>query len=114
MGIEREVLEFIIVPPFNERASIYNDREKLSGFLRTKFPGYAFTVVAVAPVDDEDEFNVIPVMSFLDDEGRMRMCVYPSLLLMGAIARECETFMDAQRKHPNVQSPIRLVSARVQ
>jgi len=92
MDTEREVLEFVIVPPYNDRRAIFEARERLSCFLQQKFPGYTFTIVAVAPVDDEDEFNVVPVMSFVDDTGRMRMCIYPKIMFMADIAAACRTF----------------------
>ena len=87
----REVTEFIIVPPYNARDAVCRAKERFTDFLTQKFPGYAFKVVSVAPVDDEDVFNVIPVVSF-DDEGEMRMCIYPKLQLVADIARACSKF----------------------
>ncbi|MGR9476971.1 hypothetical protein [Rhizobium leguminosarum] len=92
MAIEREVLEFVIVPPYNERDAICRAKERFTSYLIERFPGYDFKVVPVAPVDDGEDFNVIPVMSFIDDEGRMRLCVYPKLWFMAAIARACAEF----------------------
>jgi hypothetical protein len=89
---EREVTEFIIVPPYNDRDAICRAKERFTAFLAARFPGYAFKVVPVAPVDDEEDFTVIPVMNFVDDEGRMQMCVYPKLWLMADIGRTCQEF----------------------
>lgn len=99
MTTERDVLEFIIVPPYNDRDAICRAKERFTHFLSAKFPGYTFRVVPIAPVDDEDEFNVIPVMSFVDDEGRMRMCNCPKLWLLHEIADACQKFDVSGRRH---------------
>ncbi|WP_245290298.1 MULTISPECIES: hypothetical protein [unclassified Shinella] len=77
MGIEREVLEFIIVPSSAKRAEVLAAKERMEAYLGNRFPGYSFKVAQFAPVGDEEEFCILPVMNFLDGEGVSRMCTPP-------------------------------------
>ncbi|WP_174015546.1 hypothetical protein [Rhizobium rhizogenes] len=92
MGIEREVLEFVIVPPFEQRAAVAAAKERLENYLSMRFPGYAFQVGPFAPVGDDEEFCVLPLMNFVGDDGTIYMCTQPNRWLMKEIADACRQF----------------------
>ncbi len=92
MTIEREVLEFIIVPPFEQRAAVSTAKERFENYLAGRFPGYKFRVGPFAPVGDEDDFCVLPIMNFLGDDGRSYMCKQPRRWLLHEIGAACRQF----------------------
>ncbi|MBY3228576.1 MULTISPECIES: hypothetical protein [Rhizobium] len=92
MATEREVLEFIIVPPFEQRAAVAAAKERFENYLANRFPGYSFRVGPFAPVGDEDEFSVLPLMNFLGDDGKSYMCVPPKRWFVSEIADACKQF----------------------
>ena len=89
---EYDVLEFIIVPPYARRATTVLERERMEFYLGNRFRAYTFRIAAFAPVGEEDVFNVIPVMNFVDDEGQMRMCAEPRSWVVREIADACQEF----------------------
>lgn len=97
---EREVLEFVIVPPYPKRHAIAASEAHFSDFLKRRFRGYSFRVAGVAPVgsDDDDSFHVIPVMSFTDDAGVMRMCEPPQSWIIAEISEACRQFSANKRR----------------
>ncbi|KQV28134.1 hypothetical protein ASC97_07240 [Rhizobium sp. Root1203] len=92
MTTERDVIEFIIVPPYERRVAVAAAKERFEHYLGNRFPGLTFKVAAFAPVGDEDEFCIVPIMNFLDDEGRSRMCVEPKRWVLQDIAQACKEF----------------------
>lgn len=94
-----EVLEFIIVPPYHRRDAVAAAERRLSEYLENKFRGYSFRIAGFAPVGDPDDedFHVLPVMNFIDDEGVSRMCEPPKSWMMSQIADACREF-DFERK----------------
>ncbi len=96
MTIERDVLQFIVVPPYEQRSAVAAAKERLEYYLGSRFPGYSFRVGPFAPVGDEEEFCVLPVMNFLGDDGRSYICTEPNRWLLLAIAQACKEF-DLQR-----------------
>ncbi|MEH7877001.1 hypothetical protein V7799_04735 [Rhizobium laguerreae] len=92
MATEREVLEFIIVPPFEQRAAVAAARERFENYLANRFPGYSFRVGPFAPVGDEDEFCVLPLMNFVGDDGRSYMCTPPKRWFVKEVANACASF----------------------
>lgn len=92
MPTEHDVLEFIIVPPYARRATTVASKERMEAYLGNRFRAYTFRVAAFAPVDGEDSFSVLPVMNFIDDEGRMLMCAEPRTWVMREIAAACDDF----------------------
>lgn len=88
----QEVLEFIIVPPYEKALQVSQASERLKDYLLRRFPGYGFKVSDFAPVGDEDEFCIVPIMNYLDPEGKMRMCEAPSRWFMLDIAQACREF----------------------
>lgn len=92
MTTEREVLEFIIVPPFERRAAVAAVKERLEHHLICRFPGYGFKVGPFAPVGDDEEFCVLPIMNFLGDDGRSYMCLPPKRWFVQEIADACREF----------------------
>lgn len=80
-----DVSEFVIVPPVDELSAVLDARAALTDFLCRKFPGYAFNVAPMAPVNDGADFLVIPVMGFYTDDGKGQMCRPPQPWLLGEI-----------------------------
>ena len=97
--IEKEVTEFVIVPPYVEQHSILAAKERLEHYLSQRFPGYTFRLAKFAPVGDEDDFCVVPIMGFIGDDGDMRMCVEPKRWLVGEIMEACREFDTGSRAH---------------
>lgn len=97
---ETEVLEFVIVPPYPKRHQIAASEGHFADFLKRRFRGYSFRVAGIAPVgsDDDDCFHVIPVMSFLDDGGNMRMCEPPQPWILSEISEACREFTANKRR----------------
>lgn len=98
MGIERDVLEFIIVPPYVRRSEIFAAKERMEAYLGNRFPGYAFKVARLGPVGDDDDFCVIPIMNFIDGEGLSRMCNEPKSWLIAEIGAACREFDGGGRR----------------
>ncbi|MGO8368906.1 hypothetical protein ACC808_10720 [Rhizobium ruizarguesonis] len=92
MATEREVLEFIIVPPFEQRAAVAAAKERFENYLANRFPGYSFRVGPFAPVGDEEEFSVLPLMNFPGDDGKSYMCTPPKRWFLHEIADACRQF----------------------
>ncbi|MGO8422301.1 hypothetical protein ACC807_11245 [Rhizobium ruizarguesonis] len=92
MATEREVLEFIIVPPFEQRAAVAAAKERFENYLGNRFPGYRFKVGPFAPVGDDEEFYVLPVMNFPGDDGENHMCTPPKRWFLSEIAEACRVF----------------------
>lgn len=92
MAIEREVLEFIIVPPFEKRVAVAAAKERFEDYLGRRFPGYTFKVGPFAPVGDAEEFCVLPLMNFLGDDGKSYMCDEPKRWFVREIADACLEF----------------------
>lgn len=90
--MSKEVLEFIIVSPFNKRAEVGAARERLENWLGHRFPGYVFKVGSAVPVGDDDAFTVLPVMNFVGDDGKSYMCEQPSRWLLREIGSACDAF----------------------
>lgn len=89
---ERQVTEFIVVPPLALKDAVARAKERLSHHLTSRFPGYAFKISAFVPVGDADAFFVMPVMNFLGDDGKSYMCSRPSRWLLNDIAAACAAF----------------------
>jgi hypothetical protein len=92
MGIEREVLEFIVVPPYARRTEIFDSRERMEAYLGDRFPGYSFKIARLGPVGEDDDFCVIPIMNFLGDDGHSYMCNEPKPWFIAEIAAACRRF----------------------
>lgn len=87
--MSQEVLEFIIVPPYEKTAQVSRSADRMKDYLRRRFPGYSFRISEFAPVGDGEEFCVVPIMNYLDPDGKMRMCEHPSRWFMIEIAQAC-------------------------
>jgi len=90
--MKREVLEYIIVPPYERASQVAASAERLKDYLSRRFPGYGFRIADFAPVGDDDEFCVLPIMNFLNPDGRSVMCEPPSRWFMADIAQACREF----------------------
>lgn len=92
MAVEKDVLEFIIVPPYERRHEVLAAKERIEAYLSNRFPGYTFKVPQFAPVGGDDDFMVIPMMNFLGDDGHSYMCNEPKSWFMAEIAAACREF----------------------
>lgn len=92
MAIEQDVLEFIIVPPYERRAAIVASKERMEAYLGNRFPGYSFKIARLGPVGDDEDFCVLPVMNFIDAEGVSRMCNEPKSWLIAEIGAASRDF----------------------
>ncbi|OCJ05286.1 hypothetical protein A6U87_14880 [Rhizobium sp. AC44/96] len=92
MATEKDVLQFVIIPPYEQRAAVAAAKERFEHYLGNRFPGYGFKVGPFAPVGEEDEFCVLPIMNFLGDDGKSYMCNQPKRWLLQEIAAACRQF----------------------
>lgn len=94
-----EVLEFVIVPPYHKRDKVAAAERIFADFLGRRFRGYRFQIAGCAPVGDPDDedYYVLPVMNFIDDNGRSRMCDQPQPWLISEIASACREFDFSRR-----------------
>jgi hypothetical protein len=90
--MSKEVLSFIIVPPFDQRAAVAAARERLENYLSLRFLGYDIKVGPFAPVGSDEGFCVLPIMNFVGDDGESYMCEQPSRWLLHDIACACNVF----------------------
>ncbi len=90
--MSREVLEYIIVPPYERASEVAASSERLKDHLLRKFPGYSFKISGFVPVGDEEEFCVLPIMNYLSPDGRSLMCEQPNRWFMADIAQACRDF----------------------
>lgn len=96
MATERDVIQYIVVPPFAQRDKVIAAKEPLEHYLGGRFPGNSFTVARFAPIGDDEEFCVLPIMNFVGDDGKSYMCTPPKRWLLREIAETCQLF-DADR-----------------
>ena len=92
MDTERDVIQYIIVAPFEQRDKVIAVKERLEAYLGDRFPGNAFTVARFAPIGDDEEFCVLPIMNFVGDDGNSYMCKEPKRWFMREIAQACREF----------------------
>ncbi|WP_426235801.1 hypothetical protein [Pararhizobium sp. DWP1-1-3] len=92
MRIERDVIQYIIVPPFERRGKVIGAKERLEQYLGGRFPGNSFTVARFAPIGDDQQFCVLPIMNFVGDNGKSYMCREPKRWFMQEIAQACREF----------------------
>lgn len=97
--MSKEVLEFIIVPPFSQREAVAAAKERMVAYLGYQFPGYSFKIGPFVPVGDEDRFCVLPVMNFVGDDGQSYMCNEPKRWFLQEIADACAAFDLKGRRH---------------
>ncbi|KQY39974.1 hypothetical protein [Rhizobium sp. Root483D2] len=90
MRTERDVIQYIIVPPFEQRDKVIAAKERLEHYLCGRFPGNSFTVARFAPIGDDEEFCVLPIMNFVGDDGNSYMCKEPKRWFMKEIAQTCK------------------------
>ncbi|KQV31112.1 hypothetical protein [Rhizobium sp. Root1204] len=92
MPTERDVIQYIVVPPFEQRDKIIASKERLEHYLGGRFPGNSFMVAPFAPIGGGDEFCVLPIMNFVGDDGDSYMCKEPKRWFMQEIAQVCRAF----------------------
>ncbi|MGQ3213810.1 MAG: hypothetical protein ACT6U0_09895 [Shinella sp.] len=92
MAVEKDVLEFIIIPPYARRSKVFASKERMEAYLGNRFPGYSFKVARLGPVGDDDDFCILPVMNFLGDDGHSYMCNEPKSWFLADIASACREF----------------------
>jgi hypothetical protein len=97
--IEREVTEFVVVPPYAERHVVEAAKERMKHYLENRFPGYTFRISEFAPVGDEGDFCVVPMMGYIGDDGKSRWCEEPKRWLVSDIVQACSDFDLKGRRH---------------
>lgn len=90
--MDREVLEFVIVPPYEQRAAVAAAKERFEDYLARRFPGFTFEVGPLALIGDDEKFRVLPTMKFVDDDGRSYICDSPSRWIIREICQVCAEF----------------------
>lgn len=90
--MSNEVLEFIIVPPYAQRAAIMASKERFELYLGNRFPGYTFKLAPFAPVGDDQGFCVLPVMNFIGDDGKGYICEPPKRWILQEVTQACRRF----------------------
>lgn len=90
---QQEVSQFIIVPPLSRRDAIVRSREVFADYLGKQFPQYSFDVATIAPVQDEEDFGVIPIMNFVTPDGDSFMCKRAPRWIFIEIAAACRRFV---------------------
>jgi hypothetical protein len=88
----KEVLHFIVVPPFSKRSAVAAVKDRVENYLSRQFPGYEFTVGPFAPVGNDDAFCILPVMNFAGPDGKSYMCDPPRRWFIQEIAEACASF----------------------
>lgn len=97
--MSKEVLEFVIVPPYEQQAAIGAAKEGFEHYLANRFPGFTFKLGPFAPVGDDEEFHVLPVMNFVGDDGNGRICDPPKRWFMAEIVDACRQFRQERCVH---------------
>lgn len=90
--MNREVLEFVVVPPYERRAAVHTAKEGFEDYLTRRFPGFKFRIGPFAPVGDDEAFCILPIMKFLGEDGKSYMCDEPRRWFVQEIADACEAF----------------------
>lgn len=88
----RDVIEYVVVPPFAQRDRVAASKQRFEHYLGNRFPGNSFKVAPFAPIGDDDEFCVLPIMNFVGDDGKSYMCKEPRRWFMREIAQACREF----------------------
>ncbi|MBB4066785.1 hypothetical protein [Gellertiella hungarica] len=89
---DSDVIEFIVVPPADRVAELTHLKEQFLGYLTRCFPQFMFKLAPFAPVGDGRDFGVYPIMNYLADDGKSRMCNPPANWTMAEIAEACRGF----------------------
>lgn len=92
----KEVLEFIIVPPYEDREKVAEAKDRLEDYLSRKFPGYKFRVSGFVPIGDDEDFAIVPIMNYLGEDGKAYMCSQPKAWFMTDILRACRDFHEGR------------------
>lgn len=95
---EREVRDFVIVSPYAKRVEVIAAKERLQDYMSRRFPKFKFTVALCAPIDDRDEFAVIPVIGVIGNKGKCDLCEKPKPWLISELTIACAEF-DLTGKH---------------
>jgi len=93
-----QVSQFIIVPPAGRSRELVRCKELFASYLMRRFPRYSFDVAAVAVLEDDDHFVVIPIMNYVTPDGDSYMCQEPSRSVMAEISEACAGFSPEERK----------------
>lgn len=87
--MSRSVTTFIIIPPLELAQQVAASKVRLEGFLSQKFPGYIFNISDYMDFGADDDYVVLPMMNYIDDGGKSRMCEKPARELIEDIIGTC-------------------------
>lgn len=93
--INKEVTEFIVVPPYERTAEVLRSKDRFKDYLARKFPGYVFNIVDFSPVGEDEDFHIIPSMMFMLPDGNLEMCEKPPRWLLREMASACQDFIQS-------------------
>ena len=96
--MSRSVTTFIIIPPLELAQQVAASKARLEGFLSQKFHGYVFNVSDYMDFGADDDYVVLPMMNYIDDGGKSRMCEKPSRELIDDIAISCRELDFSEKK----------------
>lgn len=74
MRKQQDVTQFIVVPPLAKRQTVLERQKELLDYLGRVFPRFSFDITPLAPVSDEEDFIVFPIMNFVTPDGDSYMC----------------------------------------
>jgi hypothetical protein len=101
---QQEVSQFIIVPPLSRRDWIFKAREVFTDHLARQFPQYSFEVAPIAPVQEDEDFGIIPIMNFVTPDGDSFMCQPVERWVFREIADACRRFRAPDPRYPSAPS----------
>lgn len=90
--MSRSVTTFIIIPPRELAQQVAGSKRRLEGLLSRKFHGYVFNVSDYMDFGADEDYVVLPIMNYIDDSGKSRMCEKPALPLLQSIVNTCRSF----------------------
>jgi len=92
MKRQREVSQLIIVAPAVRRGALFQCRDQFTDYLTRRFPAFTFDLARLSPIEDDEHFLVIPIMSYVTPDGDSYMCKPAPQWLLNEIAAACEDF----------------------
>lgn len=92
MNNQRDVIEYIVMPPLDQRDAVMAAKERFEHYLSNRFPGNTFKISPFVPVGDGEDFCVLPIMNYQGDDGHSYMCNQPKRWFMQEIAQACREF----------------------
>ncbi len=94
---QREVSQFIVTPPRVHMPRLMRERQQFEDYLEGRSPGWSFDLCGLAPVADDEDFCVIPIMNFATPDGDSYMCRPLQPWVRAEILVACRRYLDATK-----------------